>query len=178
VLEREFEASMQAMAAPAIALDAFYVSVKQRIEIPQDISDAWRKTKTARHVQISEVLRLGFNLGPKSFRDASKRFVAFSSENAQIAAAHAISIVGQMIDRPKDALLELTGYCTGLRDRVQPIVTRWEEKYGPLWKRSARRLGDRDGVAPEPSFEMQPVGHLPFSYLPLARCRAFGALNS
>jgi hypothetical protein len=169
-LEREFEVSMQAMAAAAIAVDAFYASVKGRIEIPQDAKDAWRKNRTARHAQVSEVLRLAFKIDPKSFdtlrtvvkeimrfrdlavhpkgqhdapvlhpvlkQDVEWRFVVFASEKAKNAASLAISIVAQMIDSPKEAFPDLTRYCTGLKDRVQPIVERWEERYGPLWRKA------------------------------------------
>jgi hypothetical protein len=169
-LEREFEAAMQAMAAAAIALDAFYASVKERIEIPQAIKDAWKKNRTARHAQVSEVLRLAFKIGPKSFetlrtvvkeimrfrhlavhpkgqhdepvlhpvlkQGVERRFVVFASENAKNAAGLAISVVAQMMNRPKEAFPDLMSYCTGLRDRVEPIVKRWEERHGPLWDKA------------------------------------------
>jgi hypothetical protein len=58
---------MQAITAAAIAMDAFYGCVKERIEIPQETRDIWRKNRTARHAHVSEVLRLAFRIGPKSF---------------------------------------------------------------------------------------------------------------
>lgn len=61
-LEAEFKAGMQAMMAAAVAIDAFYGSVKDRIAIPSDQVSAWKKNKTARYKQLSEVFRLGFHL--------------------------------------------------------------------------------------------------------------------
>jgi hypothetical protein len=46
------------------------------------------------------------------------RFVVFASENAKDAAGLAISVVAQMINRPKEAFPDLKSYCAGLRDRV------------------------------------------------------------
>lgn len=67
-LEREFMAAMQAMAAAAIAVDALYASIKERVEVPQSTVEAWRKNRTARFKQIAEVFRLGFQIGPKSYK--------------------------------------------------------------------------------------------------------------
>jgi hypothetical protein len=64
-LEREFEASMQAIMAAAIALDAFYSRNQTYIQLPPLLVQQWRNKRTARYSQITEVLRLGFNLKPK-----------------------------------------------------------------------------------------------------------------
>jgi hypothetical protein len=64
-LEREFEASMQAIMAAAIALEAFYSAVLERINLPKDIVEKWRTKRTARYSQVTEVLRRGFGLKPK-----------------------------------------------------------------------------------------------------------------
>jgi hypothetical protein len=65
VLEREFEASMQAIMAAAIALDAFYAIVKGHVNLPTSVLEKWRTGRTPRYSQIAEVLRLGFALKPK-----------------------------------------------------------------------------------------------------------------
>jgi hypothetical protein len=161
---------MQSMTAAAIALDAFYACVKERIEIPRETKDAWRKNRTARHAQVSEVLRLAFEIGPESFglvRTAVKeimcfrdlavhpsgqhdaaimhpvlkvgvewRFVAFSSENAQKATSLSLSIIAQLLQRPKKNFSALVGYCKGCKARVDQIVAAWEEEFGLLWQRS------------------------------------------
>jgi hypothetical protein len=61
-LELEFRASMQAIVSAAIAFDAFYAAVKDRISIQKTQTDEWRKNKTARWRQMAEVFRVGFVL--------------------------------------------------------------------------------------------------------------------
>jgi hypothetical protein len=64
-LEREFEASMQAITAAAIAIDAFYAIVKEHVDLPKSVIERWRIGRTSRYSQICEVLRRGFALKPK-----------------------------------------------------------------------------------------------------------------
>jgi hypothetical protein len=75
-LEREFEASMQAIMAAAISLDAFYESLRDRIAIPAALTDQWRQNRTARYAQVTEVFRKAFRLKPrgtKQLREHLKR---------------------------------------------------------------------------------------------------------
>lgn len=67
-LEKEFSAGMQAAMASAIAIDAFYALVKERIDIPQQMLDAWKKNRTARQNQIFEVLKRAFVMRPASHK--------------------------------------------------------------------------------------------------------------
>jgi hypothetical protein len=64
-LEREFEASMQAVMAAATAVDAFYALIQTHVTLPRDIITKWRTKRTARYSQVTEVLRRGFRLKPK-----------------------------------------------------------------------------------------------------------------
>lgn len=64
-LEREFEASMQAVMAAAIALDAFYSVIQPHVAIPPDLVERWRTGRTARSSQVAEVVRRAFRLKPK-----------------------------------------------------------------------------------------------------------------
>jgi hypothetical protein len=64
-LEREFEASMQAIMAAAIAWDAFYSVVKTHVNLPPSLIQQWRDKRTARYAQITEVVRRGFKLKPR-----------------------------------------------------------------------------------------------------------------
>jgi hypothetical protein len=64
-LEREFEASMQAIMAASIAIDAFYALIQTHVSLPKDIVIKWRTKRTARYSQVTEVLRRGFRLKPK-----------------------------------------------------------------------------------------------------------------
>jgi hypothetical protein len=63
-LEWEFGASIQAIMASAIAVDAFYAVVQSRVHPPQSLIDEWRDKRTPRHTQVSEVLGRAFSLEP------------------------------------------------------------------------------------------------------------------
>jgi hypothetical protein len=65
-LEWEFEASMQAIVACGMAIDAFYAVVQTIVHSPESLLDEWRDERTPRYVQISEVLRRAFSLEPKN----------------------------------------------------------------------------------------------------------------
>jgi hypothetical protein len=64
-LEREFQSSMQAIMSSAIALDAFYAALQDKVKIDQTLREKWRNNRTARYAQITEVIRLAFLLKPK-----------------------------------------------------------------------------------------------------------------
>jgi hypothetical protein len=63
-LDREFLASMQAITAAAIALDAYYAVIKCKIKLPERLTDTWRRKGTPRHTQVGEVIRRAFKLDP------------------------------------------------------------------------------------------------------------------
>lgn len=64
-LEREFESSMQAIMAAAIAIDAFYSIIQTYIILPPGLVQKWRTRRTSRYSQVTEVLRRAFHLKPK-----------------------------------------------------------------------------------------------------------------
>ena len=64
-LEAEFESSMQAIMAAAIAWDAFYSILRQNVKIPQSLIERWRSGRTARYSQVTEIVRRAFSLNPK-----------------------------------------------------------------------------------------------------------------
>jgi len=64
-LEWEFEASLQAIMASALALDAFCAVVQTKVQLPQSLSDEWRENRTPHDVQLSELLRRAFSLTAK-----------------------------------------------------------------------------------------------------------------
>ncbi|MDP1653713.1 MAG: hypothetical protein Q8L56_13415 [Rhodocyclaceae bacterium] len=64
-LEVEFEASMQAIMAAAIAWDAAYAVLREHVTIPPTTLETWRKGRTARYTQVAEVVRRAFTLKPK-----------------------------------------------------------------------------------------------------------------
>jgi len=65
-LEWEFEASMQAITASAIAVDAFYAVVQTRVHLPQSLIDEWRDKRAPRYVRIADVFGKAFSLEPKT----------------------------------------------------------------------------------------------------------------
>lgn len=65
-LEKEFESSMQAITSAAIAIDSIYSILQEHVNIPPSLRDRWRKGRTARYSQISEVFRRAFKLEPDS----------------------------------------------------------------------------------------------------------------
>jgi hypothetical protein len=65
-LEAEFKASMQAIVASAIALDALYASVKLKID-PKATVGQHPKRKRTRFAKIAETLKLAFRLPHKEF---------------------------------------------------------------------------------------------------------------
>ncbi len=64
-LEVEFETSMQAIMAAAIAWDAAYAVLREHITIPPRTLEKWRNGRTARYTQVAEVVRRAFTLKPK-----------------------------------------------------------------------------------------------------------------
>jgi hypothetical protein len=64
-LEREFESSMQALMASAIAIESFYSALIRKINIDQETVQRWRDKRTARYKQVAEVIRRAFSVKPK-----------------------------------------------------------------------------------------------------------------
>ena len=65
-LEVEFESSMQAIMAAAIAWDAVYSILRQLVNIPPSLVEQWRAGRTARYSQVAEVVRRAFSLNSKN----------------------------------------------------------------------------------------------------------------
>lgn len=75
-LEREFESSLQAIMASAIALDALYAAVQPNVALEEALVKKWRDARTARYSQVTEVVRRAFKLktnGTKTLRQSLKR---------------------------------------------------------------------------------------------------------
>jgi len=67
-LQAEFIAGMQTMMASAIAIDAYYACIKERVEIPKELIGRWKENRIARYKQIAEVLRIAFPMKDESFK--------------------------------------------------------------------------------------------------------------
>lgn len=167
-LRAEFIAGMQTIMASAIAMDAYYATVKEYFEIPEELTRTWRKNRTARYKQIAEVLRRAFPMTEKSakqlrdilkqntdFRDKAIhppsgttapalhpelnkvtdwRYVTFRYYNAKAIAGLTLSIVAQTASRPhKDKFEALRKYCETLMSSIEPLMKRWEARYGKLF---------------------------------------------
>jgi hypothetical protein len=79
-LETEFTSGMQTIMASAIAIDAYYARIKERIEIIKELSRIWRENKISRDKQIAEVIRIAFpmkNESVKKLRNALKEIFRF-----------------------------------------------------------------------------------------------------
>lgn len=66
-LRVEFMAGMQTIVASGVAMDSFYASVKEYVDIPENVQRAWREKKTARYKQTAEVFRQAFPISDNSF---------------------------------------------------------------------------------------------------------------
>ena len=60
------------------------------------------------------------------------RFRAFCSENAKAATAVALSLIVQLIERPRDKHPELQRYCRSVSSNIKSVLTDWEARYGKL----------------------------------------------
>jgi hypothetical protein len=73
-LEAEFLASMQACMSSAIAVDAFYASIRDHVPLPKEVVASWRRNRTARYRQVAEVLKRGFKVR-RDAQPAVRRFL-------------------------------------------------------------------------------------------------------
>jgi hypothetical protein len=79
-LEKEFESSMQAIMAAAIAIDSFYAALRDKTNIPKETIKSWRENSTARYKQITEILKRAFSLPPRDcvvLRNCLKEILKF-----------------------------------------------------------------------------------------------------
>ena len=52
--------------ASGIAIDAYYASIKDHIDLPEELVKAWRENGTARYKQIAEVFKRAFPLSQET----------------------------------------------------------------------------------------------------------------
>lgn len=79
-LQKEFVSGMQAIMSSGIAIDSYYASVKEHIDIPESLVKTWRDNGTARYKQIAEVFRRAFSMKQDSannLRDVLKQNLKF-----------------------------------------------------------------------------------------------------
>lgn len=61
-LQGEFNSSIQAVVAAAVCLDALYDHLVRQVPVERNVRESWNKNKTARYRQISETIRIAFNV--------------------------------------------------------------------------------------------------------------------
>ena len=86
-LKKESSSGMQTIVASGIAIDAYYASLKEYVNIPEATLAAWRNKPTARYKQIAETMRVGLHLtkdGAKSLRDVLKQNRAFPNRSGSV----------------------------------------------------------------------------------------------
>jgi len=79
-LQKEFISGMQAIVSSGIAIDAYYASIKDNIELPEDLQKSWSKNGTARYKHIAEVFKRAFPINQESanyIRDILKQNLKF-----------------------------------------------------------------------------------------------------
>src|SRR5271170_2451843 len=65
-LQWEFEASMQAIVAAGIAIDAMSAAVRPKVALPPLLVQKWREKQTPLYIQSAEVLRRALSLRPRA----------------------------------------------------------------------------------------------------------------
>lgn len=68
------------------------------------------------------------------------RFVVFRAHNARLIASTALSIIAQLVTRPRDEHEALVRYCAPALTNIQPTVDEWEREFGSLYDRNAPRV--------------------------------------
>lgn len=79
-LDNEACSGMQAIMAAAIAMDALYADVAERLPVPPDLRAHWRQNGTAPYAQVTEVFRRAFGLrrqGTANLRRTLKELYRF-----------------------------------------------------------------------------------------------------
>jgi len=171
----EFTASMQAIVAAGIAIDACFAAVRGYAALPDALVQTWQRNRTARYKQVAEVLRRAFPLKPRHavgvraaireiyrFRDwavhppaearapahhpdlhmdTEWRFVAFSLPNDRELVRASLSLLWQAANRTDVPSASLRDDCRGLRSLLDPSVTQWETRFGPLTAQPKPRSG-------------------------------------
>lgn len=65
------------------------------------------------------------------------RFVAFKFENAKNALALSLSLLAQLLARPKPNHKSLADHCQNSLPLVSPLVEQWEDMFGQLYERES-----------------------------------------
>jgi hypothetical protein len=83
-LTEELHASMVAITGSAFAIDGFYGTVSQWIDVPDATRDAWKRNGTSRHARIFETLKQGFDVGRRASRWSTELKWLFEYRDANV----------------------------------------------------------------------------------------------
>lgn len=81
------------------------------------------------------------------------RFVAYRCANAKAVLGLALSLVAQLLERPRPEHAALAEHCQGMVAVMAPLVEKWEGRYGQLYDRQA----SDDGKTPQSDSVPGPV---------------------
>jgi hypothetical protein len=115
---------------------AFRVSPRSGVLLRQHLREIFRWRDRTVHPQSARtqaVLYQELSVGTEW------RFVAFRAVNARLVVGAALSIIAQLLARPREEHCELVAFCGPALTNVQPTVDAWETQFGPLWDRNAAR---------------------------------------
>lgn len=83
-LMTEHEPSLVGLAAAAHALDGLYGELRDIVEVPRDVLDAWKANDTARHRRILGTVQHGFAIGKKQHEWAPELEWLFDARDAAL----------------------------------------------------------------------------------------------
>lgn len=106
-LSDDFTAGMQTIMACAIALDAYYASVKERAKLPPELIQGWRKNKkrTARYKQVAELFRRAFKIKKEpanNLREILKQIFSFRDKAVHPASGTTAPILHPELNKVSD----------------------------------------------------------------------------
>lgn len=120
-LQRELHASMVAIVAAALAIDALYGAVRDDAGVPAETRERWRANETARWKRILETLKHGFRVGPDAHGWSAELRWLFDLRDR---AAHFEERVREPVERPLGGYpaVERVEYAVESADRAVDLL--------------------------------------------------------
>ena len=73
-------------------------------------------------------------LHPELHQGMEWRFVTFSYSNAKLVVGACLSLIAQLVLRPRNEFESLKNYCDVLEPKISSLAELWEERFGELYK--------------------------------------------
>ncbi len=135
-LEWEFETSLQAIMASALAVDAFCAVVQSKVQLPQSLIDEWRESLAAKDASslrqnLGEIFRFrDLAIDPSGKGDArilhpelrvgvEWRFAYFRCENALRIVRASLRLIWQLVASGKPKGVDVQKYIDALRPKIE-----------------------------------------------------------